>query len=76
MVHAPHQLDHVAATAATGKAVPKILCHIDDEGLRVIAVVDGTRADQALPALCQRSDHPAGAQHLLDADEALEVGEG
>ena len=76
MVHAPPQLDHVAATAATGKAVPKILCQIDDEGLWVIAVVDGTRADQALPARGQGSDQPPGAQHLLDADEALEVGEG
>jgi hypothetical protein len=45
VVHAPHQLDHVAATAATGKAEPKILCQIDDEGLWVIAAVDGTRAD-------------------------------
>jgi hypothetical protein len=76
VVHAPHQLDDVAATEATGKAVPKIFCPIDDEGLWVIAVVYGTRADQALAARCQGSDHPPGAQHPLDGDEALEVGKG
>jgi hypothetical protein len=76
VVQSPHQLEHVAASAATGKAVPKILYPIDDEGLRVIAVVHGTRADQALAAPCQRSDHPAGAQHLLDGDQRLEVGKG
>jgi hypothetical protein len=76
MVHALHQRDHVAATAATGKAVPEILCQIDDEGLWVIAVVDGTWADQALAVRFQGSDHPAGGEHLLDGDEALEVGEG
>ena len=42
----------------------------------VIAVVDGTRADQALAALSQGSEHPPGAQHLLDGDETLEVGKG
>jgi hypothetical protein len=76
VVHAPHQLDHVAATAAPGKAVPKIFLAIDDEGLWVIAVVDGTGADQALAAWCQGSDHPAGGQHLLDGDQTLEVGKG
>jgi hypothetical protein len=76
VIHAPHQLDHVAATAATGKAVPKILCPIDDEGLWVIAVVDGTRADQALAALSEGSEHPPGAEHLLDGDETLKVGKG
>ena len=49
---------HVAATAATGKAVPEILCQIDDEGLWVISVVYGTGADEALTALFQGSDPP------------------
>jgi hypothetical protein len=76
VVHAPHQLDHIAATAAAGKAIPKILGQIDDEGLGVIAVVHGTRADEALAVPFQGSDYSSGAQHLLDADQALEVGKG
>ena len=68
------QRDHVAATATTGEAVPEIFGAVDDEGLGVIAVVDGTGADEALAARFQGRDHPAGAQHLLDGDEALEVG--
>jgi hypothetical protein len=76
VVHAPHQLDHIAATATTGKAVPEIFCAIDDEGLWVISVVYGTGADQALAVLFQGSHHPPGGQHPLDGDEALEVGKG
>ena len=76
MIHALHQLDHVAATAAPGKAVPEIFRQIDDEGLWVISVVYGTGADEALAALFQRKRSPPGAQHPLDGDEALEVGEG
>jgi hypothetical protein len=74
VVHALHQRDHVAAPATPGKAVPEIFGAVDDEGLGVIAVVDGTGADQALAARFERSDHPPGGQHLLDGDEALEVG--
>jgi hypothetical protein len=76
VVHALHQRYHVAATAATGKAVPEIFCEIDDEGLWVIAVVYGTGADEALAALFQGSEHPPGGQHPLNGDAALEVGKG
>ncbi len=39
VVHAPYQLEHIAATATTGKAVPEIFCEIGDEGLRVSCAV-------------------------------------
>jgi len=76
VVHALHQRDPVAASAARSKAVPELFRRLDAEGLWVISVVSGTGADQALAALFQGSNRPPGGQHPLDGDEALEVGEG
>jgi hypothetical protein len=76
VVHAPHQLDHIAATTTAGKTVPEIFRAIDDEGLCVIAVMDGTGSDEALAALFQGADHCPGTHPSLDGDEALEVGKG
>jgi len=77
VVHAPHQLDHIAATATTGKAVPEIFSAIDDEGLWVICVVYGTQGRSGAGRAVSGNPHqPPGAQHPLDAEEALEMGKG
>ena len=69
------------------ESIRKVVPHVEDllaaaaprvEGDRLALTIDfqGQKNDQALAALCQGSDHPAGAQHLLDGDQTLEVGEG
>ena len=54
----------------------RIFQRLLDAGHAVLATRVGAEKASELAARFQRRDHPPGAQHLLDGDEALEVGKG
>lgn len=47
-LQASHQIDDITAGVASGEAVPEIFRHANHEGMGVVAVMDGTGADEPI----------------------------
>jgi len=67
------EVDEVAAGVAGGKAAPEIFGAADDEGVWIVAFVQGAGPDERIAALFEGADEAMGEQDLLEGDSAFKA---
>jgi len=65
-IQSAHQLDDVAAGLAAGEAVPEVLVGVDDEGVGVVAAVDGAGAGEGGAPGCEIREQASVSEHSGD----------
>jgi hypothetical protein len=58
-----HQIDDITAGVASGKTVPEIFRQADHKGVGVVAVMDGTGADEPIALFGELFDKAPVRQH-------------
>lgn len=72
MVQTADEVDDIATRLAAGEAVPEVLVGVDDEGVGVVAAVDGTGSDEFMPDVPQSCVQAAVGEDVEDGDGLLE----
>jgi hypothetical protein len=72
-LQASHQIDDITAGIASGKAVPEVFRQADHKGVRVVAAMDGTGANEPIALFSEFFGKASVGQHGGDGDSVFQV---